>query len=153
MIETPSIVQSTSVPTAVIHLTVPASDIRNVMGPGLQELTAAIKAQGSTPAGPWFTYHFKRPAEVFDFEISMAVSAPVVAAGRVKPSRSPARRVARTVYHGSYEGLAGAWSELIAWVEKNGHTSAPELWECYVKGPESSSNPADWRTELNCPLL
>ena len=153
MIETPHIVQSTSVPTAVIHLTVPASEIRTVMGPGIQELVAAIKAQGSSPAGPWFTYHFKRPSTVFDFEISMPVTTPVTATGRMKPSRLEARTVARTVYHGGYEGLAEAWGELLAWMEKNGHKSAVDLWECYSVGPESSSNPADWRTELNCPLL
>ena len=153
MIETPSIVQTTSVPTAVIHLTVPAADIRNVMGPSFQELLKGIKAQGIAPAGPWFNYFFKRPSEVFDFEMSMAVASPVVASGRMKPSQSQARRVARTVYHGGYEGLAGAWGELMAWMEKNGHKGAPDLWECYSKGPDSSANPADWRTELNWPVL
>lgn len=45
--------------------------------------------------------------------------------GRVKPGELPAAsKVARTVYHGSYEGLGAAWSE-----------------------------PASWRTELNQPLV
>lgn len=39
---------------AVIHITVPRSEIRNVMAPGLAELMAAAAAQGLKPAGPWF---------------------------------------------------------------------------------------------------
>jgi hypothetical protein len=27
------------------------------------------------------------------------------------------------------------------------------LWECYLSGPESSTDPAAWSTELNRPLL
>ena len=33
-----------------------------------------------------------------------------------------------------------------------GHEAAKELWECYLEGPESGSDPAGWRTELNRPL-
>jgi effector-binding domain-containing protein len=90
---------------------------------------------------------------VFAFEIGVPVAAPVAAAGRVKPSRWPAETVARTVYHGDYEGLGPAWGEFQAWIAAEGHTSAPDLWECYVVGPESSPDPADWRTELTRPLI
>jgi effector-binding domain-containing protein len=61
--------------------------------------------------------------------------------------------VARVVYSGPYEGLAAAWSEFIAWIEANGHKSATDLWEQYVVGPESSPEPANWRTELNQPIV
>jgi effector-binding domain-containing protein len=60
--------------------------------------------------------------------------------------------VARTVYHGDYEGLPVAWAEFKEWIEANGHSCAVDLWERYLVGPESSDNPADWRTELNRPL-
>jgi effector-binding domain-containing protein len=79
--------------------------------------------------------------------------APVSATGRVKASQLPAVTVARTVYHGSYEGLGSAWGEFIGWITTEGHTSAPDLWECYVAGPESNPDPATWRTELNRPLV
>ena len=38
------------------------------------------------------------------------------------------------------------------WVATNGHTAGPDIYECYAVGPESSPNPADWRTELRQPL-
>ncbi len=46
-----------------------------------------------------------------------------------------------------------AWEELDTWIEVEGHTLAPDLWESYVTGPESSPDPLAWRTELNHRLL
>jgi hypothetical protein len=40
MIDTPRITQAAAQRTAVIRLTVPRKEIRNVMGPGIGELTA-----------------------------------------------------------------------------------------------------------------
>jgi len=152
MIETPRIVRTDARPTAVVHLTIPREDVRKVMGPGRQELMAAVAAQGIATAGPWFTHHLKMEPGIYDFEIGVPVIAPIVAAGRVQPSQLPAATVARTVYHGDYEGLAGAWSELDSWIAAEGHRRGPDLWESYVTGPESNPDPASWRTELSRPL-
>jgi effector-binding domain-containing protein len=56
------------------------------------------------------------------------------------------------VYHGGYEGLGDAWGEFGTWIEANGYTPAADLWECYLAGPESNPDPANWRTELNRPI-
>jgi effector-binding domain-containing protein len=152
-LDSPQVAQTAAQPAAVIRLTIPRAEIRKVMGPGLHEIMAAIAAQGVAPAGPWYTHHLRMDPEIFDFEIGVPVAAPVAAAGRVKPGGLPATRVARTTYHGSYEGLAAAWGQFDAWVAAHGHTPATDLWECYVAGPESSPEPADWRTELYRPLI
>ena len=148
MLDTPQITQTAAQLTAVIHLTIPREEIRNVMGPGIAELMAAIAAQGIAPAGPWFTHHLRMDPDIWDFEIGVPVSTPVVAAGRVKPSQWPAMKVARTVYHRDYEGLADAWPEFLDWIAANGHTPASDFYECYLAGPESSPDPANWRTEF-----
>ncbi|MGH9195967.1 MAG: GyrI-like domain-containing protein, partial [Acidimicrobiia bacterium] len=152
MLDTPKITQTTAQLTAIIHLTIPRHEMQNVFGPGIGELMAAIAAQGVAPAGPLFAHHLKMAPDIFDFELGVPVSTPVAAAGRVKPGQWLAMKVARTVYHGPYEGLPAAWGELMAWIEAEGHTPAPDLWECYVAGPQSSPDPATWRTELNRPL-
>src|SRR5438876_4173783 len=59
MIDTPQIIQTTAELTAMIQLTIPRSEIRSAMGPGISEVIAAAKAQGIGPAGPWFTHHLK----------------------------------------------------------------------------------------------
>jgi len=152
MIDTPKIVQTDERLTAFIHLTIPRADARKVMGPTLQELTAAVAAQGVSVAGPWFCHHRKISPAAFDFEVSVPVSAKIAAAGRVQAGTWPAMKVARTLLHGTYEGLGTAWGELDAWVKANGHQPAEDLWEVYTKGPESSADPAAWRTELNRPV-
>lgn len=154
MIDAPQITQTPAQQVAMIHLTVPRKEIHSVMGPGLSEVMVALAAQGITPTGPWFTHHLKMDPNTFDFEICVPVPKPVAATGRVKPGQLPAAaKVAQTVYHGSYEGLGAAWGEFMAWIKGNGHTPSPDLWERYVAGPESSSDPASWRTELNQPLV
>lgn len=153
MIDTPQITQTTAQLTAMIRLTIPRAEIRNVMGPGLGELRAAVAAQGIALAGPWFTHHLRMDPAIFDFEICVPVTAPVVAAGRVKPSQWPAIKVARTVYHGSYEGLSAAWGEFDAWIASQRLNPGPDLWECYLAGPESNPDPATWRTELSRSLI
>ena len=152
MLDKPQIVQTAAQAIAVIRLAVPREEIQKVMGPGLGELMAAVAAQGVATTGPWFTHHLRMPAEVFDFEIGVPVPRPVAPAGRVTAGHLPATKVARTVFHGAYEGLGAAWAEFDAWITAEGHTPGPDLWECYVAGPESNPDPATWRTELNRPL-
>jgi effector-binding domain-containing protein len=148
MIETPHITQTTERPTAIIHVTIPRERMPREIGPGVDELMAAIAAQDIAPAGPWFTHHLRRPTDTFDFEISVPVSTPVAPTGRVRPSVWPAMKVARTIYHGPYEGLGEAWGEFIQWMDTNGHQPADDLWESYVVGPHSNPDPTTWRTEL-----
>jgi effector-binding domain-containing protein len=152
MIDTPQIVESVAQITAIIRLTVPRAELRNVMGSGIGELMATVAAQGIGPAGPVYSHHLRMDPGIFDFEIGVPVTALVASAGRVKPGQLPATSVARTIYHGAYEGLGAAWGEFDAWIAANGHTPRPDLWECYVTGPEAGPDPAHWRTELNRPL-
>jgi effector-binding domain-containing protein len=152
MLDTPKITQTTAQHAAVIRLTIPREEIQSVMGPAIGEVMAAVAAQGIAPAGPVFSHHFRMDPGIVDFEVGVPVAAPVSAAGRVKAGELPAATVARTVYHGPYEGLGPAWAEFDAWIAAEGYTPAPDLWECYVAGPESSPDSANWRTELNRPL-
>lgn len=152
MIETPRITELEASPIAVIRLRIPREQMPEVFGPAVGEILSVLDAQGISPTGPIFAHHFGMHPKVFDFEIGMPVSAPVAPAGRVEPGERPPVPVAQTVYHGPYEGLPEAWGQFHAWVEKNGHAYAPDIWECYVEGPHSTSDPREYRTELNRPL-
>lgn len=152
MISAPQIIQTSSQRAAVIHITIPRSEMMKVFGPAVGELMGALAAQGVKPDGAVFAHHLKMSGDTFDFELGVKVSSPVTAAGRVKPGELPAAKAARTVYSGPYEGLPAAWGEFTAWMSANGHEPADDLWELYSVGPQSSSDPADWRTELSRPL-
>lgn len=152
MLESPEIAQAAAQLIAKIRLTIPRNEIRNAMGPGIGEVMAAAKDQGIGPAGPWFTHHLRMDPAVFDFEICVPVTAPVTATGRVAAGETPAMRVARAIYRGPYEGLGEAWGEFKRWLDANGHVTHADLYERYLAGPESSGDPAEYRTELSQPL-
>lgn len=153
MLEAPHITHSSEQQAAVIRLTIPRHQIQTMMGPGIQEIIAAVVAQGIGPTGPVFSHHFSMQPDTFDFEIGVPVSSAVAPVGRVRPGRLPAAKVARTLLHGGYEGLPDGWGQFMAWLDNEGVPKAPDLWEVYVKGPESDPDPSTWRTELNQPLL
>jgi effector-binding domain-containing protein len=152
MIGTPEIVEVPAQKIAFIHVNIPRTEIMQAMHSGLDELGAALKAQGVRPTGPWFTHHTRRPNETFDFRICFPVEKDVKPAGRVELGVLEAASVARTVYSGHYDGLGKAWGEFVAWTEVNNLKTREDLWERYLVGPESGAGPEGWRTELNRPL-
>jgi effector-binding domain-containing protein len=153
MIEEPTIIRTDAQKAAIIHLTSPRNKIQEEMGPSHTELMSTLKAQGISPAGPWFSHHLRMDPAVFDFEIGIPVSQEVTPSGRVKPGHLPATKVARTTYRGGYEGLGSAWGEFNVWLEANGHAAAGDLWEVYTAGPETGNDASLFRTELNRPVL
>ncbi|MEO8314533.1 MAG: GyrI-like domain-containing protein [Pseudomonadota bacterium] len=153
MISTPHVIETTAQEAAVIQLSIARSAMMREFGPAVAELLAALHAQGIEPIGAVFAHHLKMTSDTFDFELGIKVATPVKENGRVKPGSLPAVKVARTVYSGPYEGLPDAWKEFSSWIRTNGLSPAPDLWELYSVGPQSSPSPAEWRTELNQPLL
>lgn len=153
MITTPQIADTPAQAIAFIHLTVGRDEIMKAMQSSLGELKRVLEEQEVTPAGPWFTHHLRRPSESFDLRICFPVDTPVTPSGRVEAGQRDAARVARTVYSGNYTGLASAWGKFRDWLDSNNCSTRDDLWEVYLVGPEASSRPEDWRTELNRPLV
>lgn len=152
MLSTPEIIQTSAEEAAVIRLTIPRSDMPKQFGPAVGELMATLAEQGIEPIGAVFAHHLKMTGDTFDFQLGVKIAAPVKATGRVQPGQLPAAKVARAVYSGPYEGLHSAWGELNSWMRTNGYEQAEDLWELYSVGPQSTADPASWRTELNRPL-
>lgn len=142
------VVATNTIPAAVIHITIPQSEIRNVMGPAMQELMALVAAKGITPAGRIFSHHFIHDPQRFDFEVGIPVSGAVKEVGRVKAGTLPGRKVVRTIYTGGYEQLGAAWGEFSAAVDKAGHRTTGEFWEVYLTGPETGPDGSKYTTEL-----
>ncbi len=152
MIETPQIVKTSEELTAVIHLTIPRTEMRAAIPAALAEIHAAAAAQGIDSSGRWMAHHLTMHPDTFDFEVCVPVAAPIAPAGRVQPSRWPAMEVARTVYQGDYSNLHQAWAEFGDWIKAQGLPVRLDLWERYLVAPDSTSDPAHWRTELSLPL-
>jgi effector-binding domain-containing protein len=91
--------------------------------------------------------------DVFDFEIGMPVQTPVEPTGRVQPLTVPSMRVVRSGYTGPYGRLSQAWGTFDTMVARAGYKTAADVWECYVKGPESGLEPDEYYTELYRPVV
>ena len=159
MIESPHIVETPPQFAAVVRLSITRARMREAMPPAIRDVQEEMSRQAVAPVGPLFIHHLKLSPSDFDFEVGFPVDRPITASGRVKPGVLPAAKVARTVYHGGYDGLYGAWDEFGQRLQndgilaREGLRSAETLWEVYVVGPETSNDPSTWRTELNLPLL
>lgn len=148
-LEGPQRFEAEPVRAAFVPLRIPRAQIGEVMGPGLAELRATLAAQGVSATGPWFTHHLRMEPGVFDFRIGLPVDRDVTAAGRVVPGTLDLGPCVRGVLLGGYEGLAGAWPRLDAWIGAQGLTARPDLVEVYASDP---SSPEGGRTELFRPL-
>ena len=151
MITEPELITTQMQRTAVIHLVIPGRDMPKHMDLAIQEILKTLKEQGISPAGPMFSYHHRRPSETFDFEIGFPVAKEInpPSGGRVVNGTLPAERVARCVYHGSYEGLGPAWGELERWVSNQKLAGSGRFWERYLTNPDAVKDPKNYRTELN----
>lgn len=153
MLETPQVVAAPLQRTAYIHLAIPRSSIEKEMGPAIKELMAALREQGVAPEGPVVAHHLRMDPASFDFEVGVPVAEEISESGRVRSGHIPAAQVVRSVYTGPYEGLRDAWGELNEWIRSQGLTMAPNLWEVYTRGPESTEDSSSWKTELNRPII
>lgn len=152
MISPPEILDLAAVEAAVIPITCQREEMPSVFGPAVMELFTVLGQQGVESHGAVFAHHLEMPPGMFVFELGVQVLSPVTASGRVQPGALPAGRVAHTTYTGPYEGLHGAWSAFDDWLEAQGLVQASDLWEHYVFGPDKTSDPAAYRTELYRPL-
>ncbi len=152
MIDTPEISHTPARLTATIRIKIRREDMMHLFGPALEELIKELSAQGIPPQGSAFAHHFEITEETFDFELGFVTETPVAPSGRMKPGEWPAQKVARTTYHGPYEGLPGAWGEFSTWMESQDLAEASDLWEHYVEGPHTTPDPAAYRTDLYRPL-
>ena len=158
MIDTPEVTSSKHETAAVIHIQCPRERIKAEVEPAIREIMAALESQGQSPRGALFMHHLTMSSTRFDVEVGFPVAAPLRESGRVKTSELPAAQVARTIYRGPYEGLHAAWNEFGKRLERDGLVDAKvlspikTLWERYLVGPETSTDPSQWRTELNLPL-
>ena len=71
MLATPEIINTDVQDAAVIHLTVPRSEMMKVFGPAVGELMATLAAQNVEPVGAVFAHHLKMSPDIFDFELGV----------------------------------------------------------------------------------
>lgn len=119
-------------------------------------LVPALAEQGIEIAGPAFSLHHRMPGATMTFEVGMPVAAPLdgeLEAGGITfvPSQLPAAEVATISHLGGYDGLGGAWGDLMQRVAADGRQPGLPFWEVYVTEPSPDMDPSTLRTDLVVP--
>jgi effector-binding domain-containing protein len=56
------------------------------------------------------------------------------------------------MHAGPYDEVGPAWQDLMLWISEKGYRPAGAGREIYLVGPEQAQDPADYRTEIVCPV-
>ncbi|MBU4178851.1 MAG: GyrI-like domain-containing protein, partial [Actinobacteria bacterium] len=73
--------------------------------------------------------------------------------GNVKGYELSGAKVASTLHMGPYEQIGGTYQELMLWISEQGYRPSVPCREVYLVGPEQSDDPAEYRTEVQCPIV
>ncbi|MGZ8515150.1 MAG: GyrI-like domain-containing protein [Candidatus Limnocylindrales bacterium] len=128
-------------------------DIPGFVGTAFGELFGRLGLLGVEPAGPPFVIYHEFGPDGVDAEVSVPIAQAVSATGRIKARVLPAVTVAGTLHVGPYDDLGAAYAALTEWIRSNGFEATGPFQERYLNGPGDQVSPAEYRTEVEIPIV
>lgn len=113
----------------------------------------ALTAAGLAPTGPAIGWYADMPTDSVDVAAGFAVpdgAGPFV--DDVQTHTLPAGAAVVGTYTGPYDGLPGAWGQLVTWAAQHGAAGRGDFWEEYLTDPSPDDDPAANVTRLVLPL-
>jgi effector-binding domain-containing protein len=139
-------------PIATIRSVTPAARVSAALGQILPEVWAYVAGQGKQPAGPPFTRYHGDFTETVELEAGLPVAEPIEGNGRVQAGELPGGPVASIMHIGHYDTLSETYDALAVWMAAEGRVPGGPFWEVYLTDPQEVPDPAEWQTEIICPL-
>ncbi|SFR02053.1 effector-binding domain-containing protein [Lentzea waywayandensis] len=143
-----------SVTAAHVRSHTTTAAIGEAVGQGLKELFEFAVAAGAAPAGPpqlAYPGQFEPGAEV-DLDLYLPISKAVSPKGAVDVVELPGGPVAQTFHQGRYDTIGAAYEAVFRWIHTTDRHRAGPPREIYLTGPDATSSPADYLTEVVVPL-
>ncbi|HJW76687.1 MAG TPA: GyrI-like domain-containing protein [Thermoleophilia bacterium] len=140
---------------AYLHTTGPISGLRDLM----TRLYAALDAAGVAPAGPPMARFFDAEfdPEKTEFEVCVPIapgpdgSIPD-AIGEAQTDLIPAHQAMVTAHRGPYSTAHLSYEALSEELNRFGYAVAGPATEVFLTGPESTSDPNEYVTEVRMPV-
>jgi effector-binding domain-containing protein len=147
----PEVVRLSVRETAVIVAETTIKDLPQAIAEAIPAVATTVTKSGVALTGPPFVRYLAVGPAV-RAEIGFPVGTAISPHGRVQPGRLPSGEAARIVHLGPYDTLAATYDRLLAWIAARGRAQAGPFWEVYWTDPDTSPDPATWRTEVFAPL-
>jgi effector-binding domain-containing protein len=136
----------------VIRRVVPQTGLGAFFMEVYPKLRGALRAQGSTPAGPQFARYYNGDPSAFDVEAGLPFRGSFMqTADEIRVVRLPGGRAAKTLHVGAYDTLSQEYRRLETWIAQKRLRAAEGPWESYIDDPAKTPQ-ADVRTEVFWPL-
>lgn len=140
---------------AAIRMRTTLGSISQDVGRGYATIGAALGRAGAAIAGPPYLVMTEladddTPGEI---EVGFPVTAPFGGDGDVTGVELPGGLVATTVHRGPYDEEGPAYQAVEAWVQEHGHVHAGPPREVYLNSPGDVSDPSQYVTEIQFPIV
>lgn len=138
-----------AVDTAGVRRTVPMDALTDFFAEAFTEAMRVLEVQGIPPVGPPFGRYYGMPGSTVDVEAGFPVAVPIAPSGEVVPGRLPEGRVVEAEHVGPYDTLEETYAEMQRFMADEGLTGGEVMWESYLNGPATESDPTRWRTVIS----
>lgn len=130
----------------------PVAELPAFFGRAWGRLYGYLQRLGVTPTGePFAMYHAFGPDDI-DIEACVPHIGEIPATDTIASRVLPATAVAETLHVGPYDGLAGAYEALTAWVAEEGFEPVGPHREIYLNEPGPDVPPSTYRTVIQLPI-
>ncbi len=148
-----SLIELPEIPVVSIRERRPRAELAAFLKGSFGDLFAYLGLLGESPAGPPLVIYHDFGAVQVDAEVCVPTVHQVAASGRIAGRVLAPATVARTAHVGPYEALPAAYGALAHWVEEHGMAAAGPIRERYLEGPGGTTDPAEFRTEIDLPVV
>lgn len=140
---------------AAVRATTAMDTVGEALGSGWGQLFGALGAAGAAPSGPPFAIYNRYGGESGEVELEACVptAADIAAPAPVVVRDEPAMTVAATLHKGPYNEIGGAYEALQTWIAAQGRRIAGPPREVYLTDPEQVTDPAEYLTEVQWPVV
>ena len=148
----PQVVEVGEESVALIRERVPMSGLTDFFDRSFHVLGEAAAQGRLTIVGPPVGVYHGMPTDTVDVGVGFPVAGDVQGGVDLVVETLPAGRVAQVVHEGSYDSMEQTYGRLLGWLEEQGLTPGPMMWETYLTEPTPEGDPADMRTLITWPV-
>ena len=139
-------------PIVGLREVVAMTDLSDFFGRAFEAAAAELSRLGVAPVGPPVAL-YRGPAHgTIDVMAGFPVRSALTPAGGLVVEMLPGGPFVETIHTGPYDNLGKSYAELSEWFAEQGLTASDAMWEEYLVGPESETDPSRWRTRIVYPV-